>query len=190
VATLAQTALDDLKRLLLNGALMYDVMLNDLKEIADAAANELLDYFQDFEAARAFAEMLLLPHHHHHEKKVKKSLSGGNLLKLVGSANGVNAINECGVSATNMMHASASRRELASTQVSGEQAAPGVSILNESTNNLSPVTASNNHKTGMKYQYSFTDSIVLDEFASTADFKENTKFKKKGNFLTLLYAYA
>ncbi len=169
----------------------FDVMLNDLKEIADAAANELLDYFQDFEAARAFAEMLLLPHHHHHEKKVKKSLSGSNLLKLVGSAsNGFGAISENG---TSMMHASASRREMATMPTNaatgdGPVTSAAVSILNESAQNLNPAaTANGNGATAksqqppIKYQYSFTDSILLDEFASTADFKENAKFKKKGN---------
>ncbi len=34
-------------------------------------------------------------------------------------------------------------------------------------------------KPQLKYQYSFTDSFALDDMSSLADFKENTKFKKK-----------
>jgi len=34
-------------------------------------------------------------------------------------------------------------------------------------------------KSQLKYQYSFTDSFALDDMSSLADFKENTKFKKK-----------
>ena len=54
----------------------------------DTIANELhlIGYF-DLTQARYFAELLLLPHHHHHEKKVKKTMSGTNLNKLVGSSN-------------------------------------------------------------------------------------------------------
>jgi hypothetical protein len=32
---------------------------------------------------------------------------------------------------------------------------------------------------GLKYQYSFTDSVILDDLVSTSGFKENTRFKKK-----------
>lgn len=58
---------------------MLDANLSDMIEVADAVANELLDYFNDFESARRFAELLLLPHHHHHEKKFKKNTSTSNL---------------------------------------------------------------------------------------------------------------
>jgi hypothetical protein len=50
-------------------------------------ANELLDYFFDFDEAKMFAELMLLPHQHHHEKKVKKTVSGSNLLSMVASRN-------------------------------------------------------------------------------------------------------
>ena len=56
----------------------------------DAVANELLDYFNDLESARCFAELLCLPHHHHHEKKLKKNSSNNNLNnmnKVVSSSN-------------------------------------------------------------------------------------------------------
>jgi hypothetical protein len=206
VATLPQTALDDLKRLLLNGTLMFDVMLSNLKEIADAMANELLEYFEDFEAARTFAEMLLLPHHHHHEKKTKKSLSGSNLLSVVGSnpldlhkGTGFLTTGASG-SVTNMMHASASRREMVSllTAASSSMQQGGlggggdvaISIMNESIQNLTAGSSTlnmvakqqqpgSNSNGPMRYQYSFTDSIALEDFASTGDFKENVKFKKK-----------
>lgn len=50
--------------------------------LLDAVANELLDYFNDFESARRFAELLCVSHHHHHEKKVKKNASSNNLPSL------------------------------------------------------------------------------------------------------------
>jgi hypothetical protein len=72
VATMPQTALDDLRRLLASPSspLLLDATLGDVRELADAAANELIDYFADFEEAKTFAVLLLLPHHHHHETKV------------------------------------------------------------------------------------------------------------------------
>jgi hypothetical protein len=71
VATMPQTALDDLRRLLASPSspLLLDATLGDVRELADAA-NELIDYFADFEEAKTFAVLLLLPHHHHHETKV------------------------------------------------------------------------------------------------------------------------
>jgi hypothetical protein len=56
-------------------------------QIKDAVANELLDYFNDFESAKRFAELLCLPHHHHHEKKIKKNSSSNNLNKVTSSSN-------------------------------------------------------------------------------------------------------
>ncbi len=46
-----------------------------------------MDYFNDFESARRFAEILCAPHHHHHEKKLKKNLSNNNLNKVISSSN-------------------------------------------------------------------------------------------------------
>jgi len=53
----------------------------------DAVANELLDYFTDFESAKRFAEILCAHHHHHHEKKIKKNISNNNLNKVISSSN-------------------------------------------------------------------------------------------------------
>ncbi len=50
-------------------------------------ANELLDYFNDLESARLFAEILCLTHHHHHEKKIKRNASHTNLPKVMSSPN-------------------------------------------------------------------------------------------------------
>ncbi len=49
-------------------------------------ANELLDYFNDLEAARHFAEIFCLPHHHHHEK-ARPLASSASLAKMASSAN-------------------------------------------------------------------------------------------------------
>lgn len=57
------------------------------KLIKDVLANELLDYFNDLDSARVFAEMICLPHHHHHEKRIRKTASGNNLMRMVSSAN-------------------------------------------------------------------------------------------------------
>ena len=57
------------------------------KKKKDAIANELLDYFQNLENAKKFAEVFCLPHHHHHEKKFKKTPSGSNLHKMTSSGN-------------------------------------------------------------------------------------------------------
>ena len=131
-------------------------------EFIDATANELINYFQDFEEARTFAELLLLPHHHHHETKVKKSLSGSNLLKLVGSSN----FQEQHVANRNMV------------QRTGALATSKSAII------INELTSTNNSPNNpIKYQYSFTDSMADmgggSSHHSQADFKENIKFKKK-----------
>jgi hypothetical protein len=46
----------------------------------------LLDYFDNLDNARQFAEILCLSHHHHHEKD-KKPTSTANLLRISGSTN-------------------------------------------------------------------------------------------------------
>ncbi|CAF0829892.1 unnamed protein product [Brachionus calyciflorus] len=87
VATIPQSALDELKQLIINGRVCLSVNASDIKEIADVLANELLDYFNDYDSARIFAEIVCLPHHHHHEKRVRKTASGNNLMRMVSSAN-------------------------------------------------------------------------------------------------------
>ena len=66
VATLTQTSIEDLKEYLVNGKMMFDLMLNNMNEIADTVADELLDYFNDFDSSTRFAQLICLPHHHHH----------------------------------------------------------------------------------------------------------------------------
>jgi len=88
VATIPQTALEELKQLLQDGEMLLDALVIDMKGIADVFANELLGYFKDLESARLFAEIMCLPHYHHHQiKNVRKTASGNNLLKMVSSAN-------------------------------------------------------------------------------------------------------
>lgn len=86
VATIPQTALDELKLLIKDGKTMIDIMLADTKEIADAMANELLDYFTDLDQARLFAELFCMPHQHHHEKRLRKSVSGANMVRMAASS--------------------------------------------------------------------------------------------------------
>jgi len=70
VATLTQTSLENLKEYLINGKMLFDLIVNDMKQIADVVANELLDYFKDYDSSTRFGQLLCLPHfHHHHQEK-------------------------------------------------------------------------------------------------------------------------
>lgn len=125
----------------------------------DVLANELLGYFNDLDEARMFAEILLLPHRHHHAKKQAKSLSGSNIVKMTGSSTLTDQ-----------------RREASQLGLSEMASSTGLMTINErsalssdhnsaSSNNLNPAAKP------IKYQYSFTDSIMIDDFSSQADFK-------------------
>lgn len=165
VATLPQTSIDELKDLLNDGKMMFDVLLSDMKEIADAIANELLDYFNDLETARKFVEIFCLHHHHHHEKKSKKNVSHANLLKVVSSPN---------------FHYMSNNNKDVEACVPNEKSDNNPVHINN-TSNISHLnsTATINNGNKMKYQYSFTDAMTLEDPNSNSDFKENTKFKKK-----------
>lgn len=154
VATLPQTSIDELKSLIQDGKMMIDLLLSDIKEIADAIANELLDYFNDLNSAKKFAEILCLHHHHHHEKKQKRNVSHNNLLKVVSSPN---------------------------FHYLPPKDTDAVVTINEQKNTKLLMNIQNNHlvPNKMKYQYSFTDAMTLEDPSSVSDFKENTKFKKK-----------
>ena len=48
VATLTQTSIEELKELLVNGKMMFDLMLTDMKEIAGNCLKVLLKLIKDF----------------------------------------------------------------------------------------------------------------------------------------------
>ncbi|CAF1623715.1 unnamed protein product, partial [Rotaria magnacalcarata] len=84
VATLMQTALLNLKKLLQNGVIILNVSANDLLAISQIISQSLLDsdYFDNIEVAERLLYILGLPHFHHYEKRsVTKNASSVYLSK-------------------------------------------------------------------------------------------------------------
>ncbi|CAF3407654.1 unnamed protein product [Rotaria socialis] len=84
VATLMQTALLNLKKLLQNGVILLNVPANDLLAVSQIISQSLLDsdYFDNIGAAERLLYILGLPHFHHYEKRsVTKNASTVSLSK-------------------------------------------------------------------------------------------------------------
>ena len=88
VATITHTAIDELRDLASSANMVFGANINNIKELADLTANELLGSL-NLTDAQHFAELMCLPFLHHHEKhhlnypqSVKKTPSGNSLAKL------------------------------------------------------------------------------------------------------------
>ncbi len=109
-------------------------------------ANSLLDYFDNNLELTGYFASFMLLPHHHHHEKKVKKTPSGNNLVK--------------------MVSSANFQDLVHRKLESD------TLLSE--RNETPVAPTMNK--GLKYQYSFTDSIILDELSTMTDFKVNTKF--------------
>ncbi len=163
VATLPHTAIDDLDELLVESTLMFDLLLGNILEIADAVANELLDtgYLETVLQARQLAEVLCLSHRHHH-LKAKKPVTSSNPLSSTNGRSSNNLFEHQPVAE--------------STFDENKQQEP-----QKNDNQLN--VESKKKRSQLRQQLSFTDMIASEDVLSAAGaefkFKENTKFKKK-----------
>jgi hypothetical protein len=97
---------------------------------------------------------MCLPHIHHHEKKYKRTMSGNNLTKLASSNNFQELPTKKGKYIRLL-------KNLKKTMIFLI-----IDVIGSSSSIKNVMSKSN-----LKYQYSFTDSMALEDFSSSNDFK-------------------
>mgnify|MGYP001810683746 CR=1 FL=1 len=124
-------------------------------------ANELLVYLKDLTNAHRFAELICSTHYHHHEKKIKKNPSSNSLTKITVNVSSNKHNN-------NNAHQHA--KSQSSSALNAESKNKIVSTSDENFLNPNYLAQAKN-LANIKYQFSFTGSILGDELTSSSEFK-------------------
>jgi solute carrier family 4 (anion exchanger) protein 1 len=82
VASIPQTAIEDLKNLMHDGIIELDSNLSNMRDISASIAESVDSFFDNEHDRHLFANILRLPHYHHHTKDFKNAKNQSNLASI------------------------------------------------------------------------------------------------------------